>query len=278
MFNKIIAFTTAILLLCTMNLYSAFAAATGDEQSGKTDKPAGELSAEPTGEAADKLTGGAIDTLTSGAIDKPAGEAADAQNAEATNGNVPSGSKFQDIQTHWAKDYIDTVTQLGLFNGTTETTFSPNQTITRGMFITVLGRMSGAKESDFTGKVAELPFADVKPGAYYAPFIAWGLSKNIVSGVSKDAFAPDKEITRQEMCVMLFNLARSADLIANPDLKSPAFSDADSISSWAKSSVSALSAVGLIEGFNGAFNPTGLSTRAEAAALIARFTYSLGLA
>ena len=194
----------------------------------------------------------------------------------STNSQTASGETFQDIGTHWAKDYINALAAMKIINGTSETTFSPNQTMTRGMFITIIGRMASVSINDMQEAVSKLPFSDVKPDAYYAPYVAWALNNKIVSGVSENAFAPDQEITRQEMCVMMFNMVTFAGLTIEPGYKPVSFNDSNLISGWAVQSVGVLSAVGLIEGYNGNFNPKGLSTRAEAATVIAKFIYSIG--
>jgi len=75
---------------------------------------------------------------------------------------------------------------------------------------------------------------------------------------------------------MMFNLVTFAGLAVEPGYKPTSFNDSNLISGWAVQSVGVLSAVGLIEGYNGNFNPRGLSTRAEAATVIAKFIYSIG--
>ena len=77
------------------------------------------------------------------------------KNVKVVEGTV---STFTDIAGHWAKDAIEYVTDKALFNGTTATTFSPNEGMTRGMFVTVLGRMAGA---DISAYNTQSQFADV---------------------------------------------------------------------------------------------------------------------
>lgn len=88
-----------------------------------------------------------------------------------------------------------------LLNGTGETTFSPDTTLTRGMFVTALGRLAGVDPADYsTGK-----FTDVKADAYYASYVNWAASKGIVSGTTSTTFAPDSQITREQMAVIMEN-------------------------------------------------------------------------
>ena len=76
---------------------------------------------------------------------------------------------FTDIHNHWAADNILFAASRGLLSGTSDTTFSPNTGMTRGMFVTALGRLAGINPDSYkTGK-----FTDVKADAYYAPYVNW---------------------------------------------------------------------------------------------------------
>ena len=110
---------------------------------------------------------------------------------------------FTDIENHWAKDNILFVVSRGLLNGTSETTFSPNTGMTRGMFVTALGRLAGVDPADYqSGK-----FTDVKADAYYAPYVNWAAKTGIVSGTTDTTFAPDTNINREQMAVIMKNYA-----------------------------------------------------------------------
>ncbi|MDR1573528.1 MAG: S-layer homology domain-containing protein, partial [Clostridiales Family XIII bacterium] len=188
---------------------------------------------------------------------------------EAVNNLTAAGdiSKFTDITGHWAYEFIKFAVENGLFNGTSETTFSPNLAMDRGMFVTVLGRLAGIDAATYI----DTPFTDVKAGAYYAPYAAWASANNIVEGVGGGLFAPAREITRQEMATMLnryINFAKIT-LASNPQA---AFADDAAIASWAKDSVYALAFAGLLNGVgDNNYAPTRTATRAEVATLLTRF-------
>ena len=76
---------------------------------------------------------------------------------------------YTDIDGHWGKAYIEQATSLGLFGGVSETEFAPNGTMTRGMFVTVLGRLEGIDLARWSSNGISAIFADVAPNAYYAP-------------------------------------------------------------------------------------------------------------
>ena len=177
-------------------------------------------------------------------------------------------SVFTDIENHWAKDNIFFVVSRGLLNGTSATTFSPNTGMTRGMFVTALGRLAGINPDSYrTGK-----FTDVKADAYYAPYVNWAASKGIVSGTTDTTFAPDSQITREQMAVILKNYAAKLGYTIPKTLKAVTFADNAKISSQAKEAVQSMQQAGILAGkTNNRFDPKGTATRAEVATVLRRF-------
>ena len=110
---------------------------------------------------------------------------------------------FTDITGHWAADNILFAASRGLLSGTSDTTFSPDTGMTRGMFVTTLGRLAGINPDSYqTGK-----FTDVKADAYYAPYVNWAAQTGIVEGITATTFAPDTNINREQMAVIMKNYA-----------------------------------------------------------------------
>ena len=248
-------------------------------------------------------------------------------------------SDFSDVQTgDWYYGAVSFVTQNGMFNGSTTTTFSPNGTMTRGMFVTVLGRycnapastegyqlgiifkadvnmgsapstqnttvlaclsvntqvevvsqaadtddasyswyyikyngMFGYVRSDFVA-VIDSGFEDVPADAYYSPYVQWAFSSGIASDTGEGTFSPDRDITREEICTMLYNLSNYKNVQLKPTVAALSFSDGASISSGAAAAVPALQQTGVITGYNdGSFRPQGSATRAEVSAMLMRF-------
>ena len=175
---------------------------------------------------------------------------------------------FTDINGHWAKEHILFTVSRGLFSGTGKTTFSPNTTLTRGMFVTALGRLAGIDPADYkNGK-----FTDVKSNAYYAPYVNWAASKGIVNGTGATTFAPDNKITREQMAVIMKNYADKMGYSIPNTLEAVTFADNAQISSWAKDAVKAMQQAGILAGkVNNRFDPKGNATRAEAATVLHRF-------
>ena len=175
---------------------------------------------------------------------------------------------FTDINGHWAKEHILFAVSRGLFSGTSETTFSPNTTLTRGMFVTALGRLAGINPADYQNR----KFTDVKADAYYAPYVNWAASKGIVGGTTSTTFAPDSNITREQMAVIMKNYADKMGYSIPKTLEAVTFADNAQISSWAKDAVKAMQQAGVLSGKeNNRFDPQGNATRAEAATVLHRF-------
>ena len=175
---------------------------------------------------------------------------------------------FTDIQNHWAADNILFVASRGLLSGTSDTTFSPNTGMTRGMFVTALGRLAGINPDSYkTGK-----FTDVKADAYYAPYVNWAASKGIISGTTDTTFAPDNNINREQMAVIMKNYAAKLGYTVPKPLEAVTFVDNASISSWAKEAVKSMQQAGILAGkTNNRFDPAGTATRAEVATVLRRF-------
>lgn len=175
---------------------------------------------------------------------------------------------FTDINGHWAKEHILFAVSRGLFSGTSKTTFSPNTTLTRGMFVTALGRLAGIDPADYQNR----KFTDVKANAYYAPYVNWAASKGIVGGTTSTTFAPDSNITREQMAVIMKNYADKMGYSIPKTLEAVTFADNAQISSWAKDAVKAMQQAGVLSGKeNNRFDPQGNATRAEAATVLHRF-------
>ena len=175
---------------------------------------------------------------------------------------------FTDITGHWAADNILFVASRGLLSGISDTTFSPGTGMTRGMFVTALGRLAGINPDSYkTGK-----FTDVKADAYYAPYVNWAAQTGIVKGVTATTFAPDTNINREQMAVIMANYAKKLGYELPKTLQAVTFADNTQISSWAKDAVKSMQQAGILAGKNeNKFDPKGTATRAEVATVLRRF-------
>ena len=178
---------------------------------------------------------------------------------------VPS---FADIGTHWAKEDIAFVANRGLLSGTSKTTFSPNTAMTRGMFVTALGRLANADVSGYE----KSSFTDVKSDSYHMGYVEWANKNNIVKGIGDGKFAPDQSITREQMAVILQSYAKAIGFTLPKVYAENTFADSAKIGAYAKDAVKQMQMAGIISGKNSnLFDPPGTATRAEVSAVLRRF-------
>ena len=177
---------------------------------------------------------------------------------------------FGDVKKRdWFYFSVKFAYDFGLMKGTTEMEFSPDSYVTRAMFVMIIYRME--KEPQAGGSV----FVDVEIGGYYDRAVAWANANGIVSGVSKDRFAPNDPITREQMATILYRYAdfKGYDVESNGNM---AYSDSSSISGYARNAVSWAAANLLMKGNDdGSFLPNANATRAQAAAVFTRMIENL---
>ena len=187
-----------------------------------------------------------------------------------------------DISGHWAENDIAWVLNMGLFNGTSATTFDPNSTMTRGMFVTVLGRYAGIDPATYEDWYLPQLYTDVNADFYYAPYINWATRQGITSGTGANTFSPDAPITREQMAAFLVRFANSYGYLFEPirtDVPDY-FDDDETISGYAIAAVDMMRECGLITGRANAeggynFDPRALATRAECSAVFHRLKSAL---
>lgn len=182
---------------------------------------------------------------------------------------------FSDTQGHWGESAIEQVTDWELFRGTGEDRFSPDATMTRGMFVTVMAR-TAAMLNVYQEASKEITFVDVAENDYFASSVAWAQENGLVLGVDDTHFAPDQYVTREQMCVIMTRFLEKFteyDLTPYQNLGN-SFVDKDSISAYAAESVDLCVALGLIKGVqvNGGlyFNPKDTASRASVAVAVDR--------
>lgn len=176
---------------------------------------------------------------------------------------------FTDVhETDWFYDAVQYALANGFFNGTSPTTFDPNGTMTRGMFVTILGRMAGVDISEYSGISV---FSDVPVNQYYAPYVAWASKHGIANGVGNGKFVPNGLVNREQMATFLVRYFEifGVDYETGANITTiPA--DIDKVSDFAKDAVLKLWKQGLLNGDGVNFNPSGNASRAEAATLCQR--------
>lgn len=177
---------------------------------------------------------------------------------------------FTDIESHWASWSIAYAAQQKYMAGTGETTFTPNGKVTRGMVVTVLGRMAGIDKDEYVDYIPV--FLDVDSDKYYAPYVTWAEEAGIVKGTSALTFEPDAIIERQALATLLSRFAEYMAYPVNPIVPELAFSDEASIGSYAKKAVTQMQTAGVLSGKgDNTFAPKEGTSRGELATVIFRF-------
>lgn len=182
---------------------------------------------------------------------------------------VDNNIDFKDTESHWAEPYIKFMVARGLFLGTGENNFAPNETMTRAMFVTVLHRLAGQLKPKNPVK-----FQDIPEGTWYEKAVAWASENGIVNGISQNSFAPNELLTREEMCALIARYARFIGIAfdaGDAEGKTDSFIDADAISGWATDDVAFCKAMGIVTGLpDNSFAPKSDSNRGENCAVFMR--------
>lgn len=190
--------------------------------------------------------------------------------------NCPSARFTDAVPWSWYHSALDYVIEKGIFNGVSQTSFAPNQAMTRAMFVTTLYRITDpALISAACSSMTETEFADVEPGAWYEEAVKWAAQCGIVIGYPDGRFGPSDSLTREQLAAILCRYAKWCGLDVSSGLSLEAFPDAPSVSAYAHDAICWAYGSGLIEGaaIGGkvVLLPGGTVTRAQAAVVIMRY-------
>ena len=180
---------------------------------------------------------------------------------------------FTDVpESAWYYDDVRFVVENGLFNGVSETLFSPDTSMWRGMVTTVLHRLAGEPEVSYSQI-----FSDIPDGLWYTNGTIWCAQMGIVDGVGDELFAPDRDVDRQQIAVMLYRYAVKMGYTADDRGDLSVFPDAEAVAPWAEDAVSWAVSAGIINGSgDGKLIPEAGADRSQVAAMLHRFHNWLG--
>lgn len=177
-----------------------------------------------------------------------------------------STNSFVDVNKNdWFYDCVMTLSERNIISGMGNSVFSPDKNISRAQFATILANLEGANLSS-----TETPFSDVAADAWYAKAVAWAYNNGIVNGKNATEFAPNDNVSRQDMAVMIKryveNVAKVTLVESNAQTE---FKDDSDIAVYASDAVYAMQRAGIINGKNGnVFEPKANAKRSEAAKMI----------
>ena len=171
---------------------------------------------------------------------------------------------FTDVDSEkWYHEYMDYAVEKGLLEGTSPTTMEPNATLTRAQLAQILYNLEGKPQVQ-----GDLDFTDVAEGKWYYAAILWANQEGVVDGMSPDTFAPNEDISRQDLALMLYRYAGEPTVTGDLD----GFKDAGQVGDWAEEAITWAVEEGIIDGMTPTtLEPTGTATRAQAAAMLQRF-------
>ena len=167
---------------------------------------------------------------------------------------------FVDVDADaWYAEAVAYCREHGLMNGTSDTTFEPESTLTRAMLVTVLYRNAGSPA--VTGADN---FTDTVEGAYYADAVVWASQQSIVGGYGNGLFGTNDPVTREQMTAIFWRYAGS------PESSGPhSFSDAETVASYAVDAMNWADENGIIAPVSGnIFAPQSNATRAQVASAL----------
>lgn len=176
-------------------------------------------------------------------------------------------ANFSDVKTGaWYYDAVTTCIDLGLMQGTSSTAFSPGGPVTRAAVVTTLWRLEDSPAAQAA------PFPDAVADSWYADALIWGRETGIATGYSDGTFAPNDQVTREQLALFLYRYAvHRGDTVAVGVLDR--YRDGDQVSKWAADGMKHALGAGLITGdTDNQLNPKGTATRSELAVILVRLT------
>lgn len=181
-----------------------------------------------------------------------------------------SGLPFDDVFTNdWFYPYVKYVYENGLFSGNSDTSFDPNATMTRGMFVTVLWAREGKPSA------GDSSFKDLSADWYKAA-VAWAAENGIVGGYDEDFFGPEDPVTREQMATIMYQYAKFKNYDTNSSGDLGKFTDAAGVAEYAKEPMMWAVGHNIISGTDKGLDPIGKATRAQVATVMKAFNEQVG--
>ena len=177
-------------------------------------------------------------------------------------------TNFTDVEENgWYHTGVDFMVRNGFMNGVADDAFDVDGNLTRAQLVTILYRIAGEPESTATN-----PFADVADGQWYTNAVIWAAENGIVKGVNTTTFAPNDQITREQIATILFRYAKAEKV----EGKLAGFPDAGEVSDYAADAMAWAVEQGLINGISESDGKTYLApqetaTRAQIAVILMRY-------
>ena len=174
---------------------------------------------------------------------------------------------FSDVKKDdWHFESVKYVYENNLMQGTGNG-FEPESKMSRAMLVTVLYRMTNPETTE-----SKHSFTDVPQGQWYSDAVAWAAENGIVNGISETEFAPDSDVSREQMALIIYRFAKMQgyDISDKADISD--FTDTGDVSNWALDAISWANKTELVTGTGeSTLSPKATATRAQVAAILMRF-------
>lgn len=236
-----------------------------------------------------------LDAAIKALVRKPGNNDSDSSSGSSSSGNSSSGSNTQKItdkdktplggnkdkkdkdknkklpfadvkENYWAYNSIYYTYFNDLFKGVSDTKFDPEGHLNRAMFVTVFFRLSKENKVDYKNT-----FTDVESG-WYEDALNWAVKNGIVNGMNQKIFAPNNNITREQMVKIMYEYAKHKKYDHTKTVDISNYKDSSKISEYAVKPMKWAIANNIIKGMSAdTLDPQGIATRAQASAIIERF-------
>lgn len=178
------------------------------------------------------------------------------------------GIRFDDVEGHWAQEYITQMSDVGIISGVTDRMFIPDQKITRAEFFTLVTRVVGSQPEGYTNR-----FEDVSEGNWFASVLETAYNAKLIPEemIVEGKILPNAYLTREEMCAIIIKAYELNTIKRINTYGLDRFSDKEQISNWAIPYVDKAISSRFMNGISkDAFGPLENATRAQAATIIRR--------
>ena len=176
---------------------------------------------------------------------------------------------FPDVKEgSWYYDAVEYCVLKGYVNGYSNGYFGSVDNLKRQDFVVMLARIAHADLSKYSSTKSDFP--DVKANSYYIAAVNWASKNNIVAGYNNGNFGVGDNITREQVCTILYRYCGSP-AVENAQQKLAKFSDANKISAYAVDPLAWAVENGVISGMaDGRAAPGENASRAQIVVIIQR--------
>ncbi len=162
-------------------------------------------------------------------------------------------TKFTDVEPDsYYEDAVAWAVERGFTSGTSETTFSPQKTCTRGEVVTFLWRSQDKPEPTTTKN----PFTDIKESDWYYKAVLWAVENGITSGTSANTFSPDATCSTAQILTFIYRSLDEPEYKDNSAYKKFKDQYYGKAVAWANTNK-------MIEALSTSFNPDENASRAD---------------